>query len=280
MVSIGVRVLGKVEMTQRWQCQVSWHRFNNVFSAFCPGESKTKQNKSVHFGAWRRLKKFEWKISDGRCLKHVSLQMRGRHVCLMHFTNFCLSPLAWLFFSSTFKKLPDTSSLPPGFCLVELFLVHCDNIWTWGISLLREHRVPLLSLQGCCLPGMVSVRWVDSILSCICQPLSPTSLHVGSTEALSWYCRVHNAAVLILPAAVTEKRVGAGPGACSELLPTPSSPGTFVFSLGAAGWSWIFKGQACLSTLWWMRELCPEPFLGGQHWTWAVAESQLHNQVP
>lgn len=193
--------------------------------------------------------------------------------------TFALAP--WHdFFSSTFKKLPDTSSLPPGLCLVELFLVHWDNIWTWRISLLREHRVPLLSLQGCCLPGMVSVRWVDSILSCICQPLSPTSLHVGSTEALSWYCRVHNAAVLILPAAVTEKRVGAGPGACTELLPTPSSPGTFVFSLEAAGWSWIFKGQACLSTLWWMRELCLGPFLGGQHWTWAVAESQLHNQVP
>lgn len=46
MVSIGVRVLGKVEMTQRWQCQVSWSRFNNIFSAFWPGE---KQNKTKVF---------------------------------------------------------------------------------------------------------------------------------------------------------------------------------------------------------------------------------------
>lgn len=42
MVSIGVRVLDEVEIAQRWQCQVSWYRFNNVFSAFCPGENKTK----------------------------------------------------------------------------------------------------------------------------------------------------------------------------------------------------------------------------------------------
>lgn len=279
MVSIGIRVLGKVEMTQRWQCQVSWHRFNNVFSAFCPGESKTKPNKSVHFGAWRRLKKFEWKISDRRCLKHVWLQMKGHHVCLMHFTNFCLSPLAWLFLldiqEATRYQLSASWTLPGGAVLgalgQHLDLENFPFKGTQGSSVVPSGLLP---------PCMVSVRWVDSILSCICQPLSPTSLHVGSTEALSWYCRVHNAAVLILPAAVTEKRVGAGPGACSELLPTPSSPGTFVFSLEAAGWSWIFKGQACLSTLWWMRELCLEPFLGGQHWTWAVAESQLHNQVP
>lgn len=58
MESAGARVLGQVEMTQRWRCQHLG--FNNISSAFCPGENETN-NKS----SFRRLKKFEWKAGHG-----------------------------------------------------------------------------------------------------------------------------------------------------------------------------------------------------------------------
>lgn len=75
-----VRVLGKVEMSQRWHLGADWMIYTLLFVLV-----KTKQTKRVPFGAWRRLKKFEWKISNRRCFRHLWLQMKAHHACVMHF---------------------------------------------------------------------------------------------------------------------------------------------------------------------------------------------------
>lgn len=178
-------------------------------------------------------------------LSNLCLQIKVYPSCQMNWKcALGFSPLAWLL-EICFKYPLFAIQALPSFALQQ-FLYQGQNFDGQLSGLVHA-----LSLGRLLSPQSSNFNEASFPLEPAC--FSPAfTLHAGSEQSpLLWYCRVNNAALLILGGVQERGRRGRlGPtfSVCWASGNWLSSPGAFVLYLDASDWpGWVSEGQMCLA---------------------------------